>query len=289
MMKRISALLLAVVMVFAMTACGGKGKINPVWPGGQSSEDTASDGGQQGQGGQNNSGSQQNSENSKSASASYLDYKVATSMSINKFFVFNNSDMMQIQTDLVEMSLCETALMVGQVFGSELEIDPDVIDTEKYAASLLGSMAGLTDVSYNEVGAGKYILKFKDQSGVSFICTGFYDAENDYMRSELISEEETTAFTSEPCKLNVVAEYYKTDYGYVAQYYTLETKTRYLITLSEGDNAMVGKEVDVPLPPMLTGGEAEDVPKSMPVWYAVEGKHITGVNDDGTAIDFERI
>ncbi len=84
------------------------------------------------------------------------------------------------------------------------------------------------------------------------------------------------------------SEYNQTSYGYVALFHQTgqgSSDSLILMTFDKEGNGVVGLSEDVPKPAPLTGHEPFDYPTSAPEWYRIEGNHLTGVSEDGTALD----
>ncbi len=84
------------------------------------------------------------------------------------------------------------------------------------------------------------------------------------------------------------SEYNETSYGYVALFHQTgqgSGDSLILMTFDKEGNGVVGLSEDVSKPAPLTGREPFDYPTSASEWYRIEGNHLTGVSEDGTALD----
>lgn len=144
------------------------------------------------------------------------------------------------------------------------------------AASITLGMFGAEDISYSENG-NTYTVKYTGQDGSQQELVGEYDKQADALKCTAKSDGNDV----------LVAEYRKTSYGYVSQYYSMDEDGtfRYVITIS-GNNGVVGiTQTDVE-PSALTGSEDIDFPKNCETWYEIKDNVVSGATADGTAFSF---
>lgn len=139
------------------------------------------------------------------------------------------------------------------------------------------SVLGFADIDYSENG-NSYTIKYKDNQGKRNTFTGTYDDSADSLICT-IKEDGKEVFT---------AEYYKTSFGYVTQYHSVnddgDTNT-YKLSI-QGEDGVLGILKNEKYEP-LSGKESVDFPKDCKEWYAIFGDTVTGVTDSGKELNFK--
>ncbi len=164
-----------------------------------------------------------------------------------------------------------------------------VVDLVMVPASVLGmgksaaesglGFLGATDVELSESG-NRHIIKYKDKDGVICGFEGEYDEAKDSLVCKATKDGQDS--------LN--SEYFKTPFGYVAQYYSVNddgTVEIYKLAI-QGEDGIIGISVTDEYTP-LKGNETIDFPKSSNEWYAIFGDTFTGLTKDGTELNFKYI
>ncbi len=149
---------------------------------------------------------------------------------------------------------------------------------DEAAESALGFIG--TDAQYEENG-NTYTVSYKGSDGKTFSLTGVWDAAANSM----------VCTGSTDGKEDIYAEFRKTSYGYIGQYYMLNsdgTSAVYIITV-QGKDGFIGISNDASKPAAFTGSEPVDYPSKCAEWYAINGTAVTGKASDGTAINFEYV
>ena len=169
---------------------------------------------------------------------------------------------------LVGIGLADVNFMMAGFFGAGQE-----------AAALGLSFFDVTDVQYSENG-NEYAISYKDADGTTWSMTGKWDAAADSL--SCIGAKDGVEY--------FYADYHRTAYGYIAQYYLPDNSTGnlYLVAV-EGEDGTFGISTVSAVPVALTGSEAADYPASCDEWYAIHGTTITGKTSDGTEINFEYV
>jgi hypothetical protein len=85
-------------------------------------------------------------------------------------------------------------------------------------------------------------------------------------------------------------EYRQTSFGWVGQYATIaedgEDAFDIIYVAIQGEDGIIGIGESAAMPTPLNGSESVDFPKTLPMWFAVEGTTITGLSD-GSEFNFE--
>ena len=178
----------------------------------------------------------------------------------------NNPDTMMTAFSLTGIGLADVNFMMAGFFGVGQE------------AAVLGlGYLGVTEIQYSESG-NEHAISYMGTDGALWSMTGTWDAAADSL--SCIGAKDGVEY--------FYADYHKTAYGYIAQYYlpgnTVENL--YLVAV-EGEDGTLGISTVSAAPAALTGSEAADYPASCDEWYAVHGTNITGKTSDGTVLDFE--
>ena len=136
---------------------------------------------------------------------------------------------------------------------------------------------GIEDIDY-EINNGQSSVRYQDNDGNEVVFNSLYDKSKDH----------NTYRATIGGKDYVYAEYVRTDYGYVGQYYMPKDEdgsfTVFLVTIA-GENGTVGFNVTKDRLPPLTGNESFDFPKAAPEWYSLIGDKVTGVSSEGKSVD----
>lgn len=147
------------------------------------------------------------------------------------------------------------------------------------AARTTFAIFGAQNVDIDRQG-DKASVTFKGEDGAHTVFTAeYFKAREGYIFSMNLGGNE-----------ELYSEYARTRYGYVAQYFQKtedDSFTLYTITMdSSGDNGVVGIQEDVrERPKALSGQEPIEFPQTAPQWYRLEGKRLTGVNEEGVVLD----
>lgn len=163
----------------------------------------------------------------------------------------------------------------------ELDLIPvTLLGQGKQSIAVGLAVMGATDIEYSENG-GLHSVSYSNKGGAPCSLSVTYDTGADAL----------VCTHTKDGKENIYAQYQKTAFGYVAQYYLITEKGEarlYQLSLS-GEDGMVGVSKDANKPSALTGGEAADFPKACPEWYAITGKAVTALTSDGKDLSFEYI
>lgn len=275
-MKKILSLILAVLIGILFIGCGNsKGDLqgdrqvtagqSENVPGESSKEaDTTSKPGTANKPAETNTGTGTGFSIADSYSA-FLDAKSAMTEKIIDG-LSSDPDLALVSFELVGVVLVDMILIPAAFLGMG----------EKAAISGLG-MLNFTDVEYTENG-DSYTLKYNDNEGKSYMFTGEYDETADSLVCTVTKDGQNT--------LN--AEYYKTSFGYVGQYYSVNddgSADIYRLSI-QGEDGVLGVSDSDEFTP-LTGNETIDFPKDSKEWYAVFGDTVTGVTNDGKELNFK--
>ena len=204
------------------------------------------------------------------ASAFYSAYIDAKSKVISKIMdgLSNNPDTVMTALSFIGATMSDLYLLPAMYFGLG----------ESSVASAL-AMMGAKDVVYQENG-NNYSISYLDTNDQNAVLTGTFDSGKSLTCVGSTNETE-----------NVFSEVYKTDFGYVGQFYYIAddgTTTLYQFAIS-GEDGVVGMVNGGERPAALTGAESADFAASAPEWYAINGSTITGVTSDGTSLNFEYV
>ncbi len=148
---------------------------------------------------------------------------------------------------------------------------------EQHAAAGL-ALTGAKDVQYTNNG-NSYTIAYTSAEGAAVSLTGTWDAAADSL----------VCTGSRDGRENFYAEYRRTPYGYVGQYYLAHdngASSLFVVTLKGGEGTFGISSVSGK-PVALTGSEPSDYPACCDEWYAINGSTITGKMSDGTAINIE--
>lgn len=255
-MKKYLSMLLAVLMLLAFAGCGGPppAAIGDDIP----SSDIADN---------QDTGSQGGSGTGYTVSDSFNSFLAAKGDMIGKLSegLSNNPDTVFSTFALLGVTMIDMSLVPVTVFG---------MGKEGAAATM--AFFGASGFDYSESG-NSYTISYKDEEGKTFSYQGTYNpAADSLVCSALENGVEIVSM-----------EYYKTSFGYVAQYFVSgeEGNTIYQLSVS-GNDGVVGIIEAATKPASLSGSESADFPKSSGQWFAINGNTITGVSD-GSDINFE--
>ncbi len=178
----------------------------------------------------------------------------------------NNPDTLMTAFSLTGVGLADINYVMAGFLG---------LDQEEAALGL--AYFGVTDVQCSANGK-EYAISYKDSDGVLWSMKGTWDAAADSLAC--VGAKDNVDY--------FYADYHKTAYGYIAQYYfpDNEVENQYLVAV-DGEDGTFGISTVSGIPATLTGNEAADYPTGCDQWYAINGSTITGKASDGTAIEFE--
>lgn len=255
-MKKYLSMLLAVLMLLVFAGCGGP-------PPAVTGDDIA--GGDLAD--NDDTGNAGGSATGNAVSDSYNAFITAKGDMFNKLSegLSNNPDTAFSAFALLGVAMVDLSLVPVTVFG---------LGNEGAAAGL--AFFGASGIEYSESG-NSYTLSYKDEEGKTFSYQGTYNPAADSL----------VCTASENGTEVVSMEYYKTSFGYVAQYFVSgeEGNTIYQISVS-GQDGVIGIIESAAKPAALSGSESADFPKSSAQWFAISGNTITGLSD-GADISFE--
>jgi predicted small secreted protein len=205
--------------------------------------------------------------NADTASAFYSAYMEGKSAVLSKIMdgLSSNPDTMMSAISFLGASMSDIYMLPAMYFGLG----------EGNVAAALTAM-GAKDVVYRETG-NSYSVTYQNSEGRETVLNGTYDAGK-----SLVCTGSTDGVE------NIFSETYMTSFGYVGQFYSIAddgTATLYQFSVS-GENGAIGMTTGKDRPAALTGDEAADFPKSATEWYAIDGTVITGVNSEGSTVEF---
>lgn len=250
-MKKCLSLLLAALMLLVFAGCGGP---LPATTGDDiaDNEDTGNVGG---------------SDTGYAVTDSYTAFLAAKGDMLGKLSagLSDNPDTVFTSFALLGIAMVDLTLLPVSLFG---------LGKEGAIAGL--AFFGTAGVDYSESG-NSYTISYKDEEGKTFSYKGTYNPAADSMVCS--ASENGTEIVS--------MEYYKTSFGYVAQYFLSgeEGNTLYQVSVS-GQDGVIGITESAANLAALSGSESADFPKSCDQWFAISGTTITGLSD-GTDINFE--
>lgn len=179
--------------------------------------------------------------------------------------ISSNPDTALESISFIGVAFLDLALIPAACFGLGAEM----------ANTTLGFL-GAENIDYSEDG-NIYSVKYKGEDGAQYELQGEYDKGADALKCIAKTDGKDT----------LVAEYRKTSYGYVAQYYSIDEDGTfvYQITVS-GQNGVLGISQSASMPASLTGDEAFDFPKQSQMWYEIKDNVITALTSAGEEITF---
>ncbi len=206
------------------------------------------------------------------AADSYTAYMNAKNVVLTKLSdgLGNNADSLSASFTLLGVAMVDLAILPVSYFGMGEE-----------AVTMGLAMFSNEDVKYTEDG-NSYTISYVDSNGVANVFSGTYDAAADAMVCSATADG----------KENLYAEYRKTPFGYISQYYFVNddgTTSLYQFAVNGEDGTLGVSTSQATQPAALTGSEAADFPAALPEWYTISGSTITGKTSDGTELNFEYV
>jgi hypothetical protein len=275
-MKKTISLLIAVLMLIALFAgCGGQSNTKPSTADNEASENSAvsekeaadvSEDAPANSSGDVVSGG--------TAADSYTAYINAKGVVVNKIAdgLTNNEDTALTAMSVLGFTMADMALIPASFFG---------LGEQSVESGL--SMLSATDVQYTENG-NSYTIAYKtvadeENASKAYSFSGTFDPATDSLTCTASTDGVET----------ITAEYHKTSFGYVGQYYfsNEDGTTKLYLVAVDGEDGTIGISTTPGKPAALTGSESADFPKSCAEWYSVKGTTITGKTSDGTDLNFE--
>lgn len=139
------------------------------------------------------------------------------------------------------------------------------------------SFLGIQGIKYDRSG-NKSKLIYKDGDGKELVFTGQYDDKADAGIFENLLDGKEALY----------AEYHKTPYGYVAQYFMADDDgMKVYRVIVDGKDGGIGLIEGGAKPSPLTGKETWDFLKEASEWYTIKGNRVTGIGNEGQEIDIE--
>jgi len=203
---------------------------------------------------------------------SYTAYMNAKQVPMSKLSdgIGNNAESLSASFTILGVAMADLSMLPVSIFGMGEE-----------AAAMTLSMLNATDVKYTENG-NSYTVSYVDANGVKNEFSGTYDAAADALVCSSTADG----------KENLYAEYRKTSFGYVSQYYFVNedgTTSLYQFAVNGEDGTLGVSSSQTAQPAALTGSESADFPTALPEWYSITGSTITGKTSEGTELNFEYV